>query len=123
MQDDFDENADLLIPGEDDPDEDPDDEDDVPVRLLNDFAVYSADTLVLVSIAELLQLEYSQKAYRASGVVRPWIDPESDSSDIDNDPDDDSDVISENGRDRISLSDVLEFNIHAQSEGKYRVDP
>jgi DNA (cytosine-5)-methyltransferase 1 len=123
-EDDVTEDQDLVIFGESLPEEE---DKEIPVRILNDFAIYSEDTGQLVYIAELLQLDYAPQKYRASGLVRPWVDLESDGSDIEDDFDEENDkneaVWSDKNRDRISLSDILEFNVHAESESQYRIDP
>lgn len=95
------ENAELL-PGETGPEFDDSDDDDVPVRLLDDFAIYDWDTLRLVSIADLLDLEPSTR-YGASGLVRPWTD---DSTDDECDEDVFSSPLA------IKLTPIIELNVH-----------
>ena len=125
--DDIDETEDLLVLGESQGDED---EEELPVRILYDFTVYRADTMEAVPVAELLLLSYSQNSkFRASGLVRPRVDLSADDSDTDDSSKNDSDdgdqeaVFSDKGRDRVSLSRLLEFNVHAQSEGDCPIDP
>jgi DNA (cytosine-5)-methyltransferase 1 len=61
-----------ILPGETEP-EPYDFDDEIPVRLLDDFTIYDWDTLRLVPIEDLLDLESSTR-YGASGLVRPWAD-------------------------------------------------
>ncbi|KAF8965236.1 S-adenosyl-L-methionine-dependent methyltransferase [Flammula alnicola] len=122
--DNVDEDEDLLVLGETTPDED--DETELAVRILYDFTVYNADSMEAISVAELLQLDYSPHDYRASGLVKPWVDLDDDSSVVDDeieDEDDEGGIVSDNGRDRVSLSRILEFNIHSPCEGKDGIDP
>ncbi|KAF8201752.1 C5-DNA-methyltransferase [Pholiota molesta] len=116
-EDDVTEDQDLVIFGESLPEEE---DKEIPVRILNDFAIYSEDTGQLVYIAELLQLDYAPQKYRASGLVRPWVDLESDGSDIEDDFDEENDK-NEAGQDQFIR--YLEFNVHAESESQYRIDP
>ncbi|KJA27122.1 hypothetical protein HYPSUDRAFT_212781 [Hypholoma sublateritium FD-334 SS-4] len=125
--DDIDETEDLLVLGESQEDED---EEELPVRILYDFTIYRGDTKEAIPVAELLLLTYSENYnFQASGLVRPWVDLNADDSDTDYSSGDDSDsgeqeaMLSEKGRDRVSLSKLLEFNVHAQSEGDYPIDP
>lgn len=125
-EDDVNENEDLVIRGESQGDDD--DDEDLPVRVLDDFVVYTSEASEAVSIAELLQLEYSSQTYLASGLVRPWIDPEDDSEDSE-DSGDEGDTVdhrkasSSEDRDRVSLSKILELNLHPSSDGDYPIDP
>lgn len=122
--DDIDETEDLLVLGESQEDED---EEELPVRILYDFTIYRSDTMEVIPVAELLLLSYSQNfKFQASGLVRPWVDlsaDDSDSSEDDSEGGDQEAILSDKGRDRVSLSKLLEFNVHAQSEGDCPIDP
>lgn len=89
------------IPGETEPELD-DVDAEIPVRLLDDFTIYDWDTLRLVPIADLLDLGPSTR-YGASGLVRPWID---------DDTDDDSDSDSLSSPPAIKLTPIIELNVH-----------
>ena len=98
------ENADLL-PGETPSDPEDSGAEDIPVRLLDDFAIYEWDTLQLIPITELLRLK-SHLCYGASGSVKPWAD----------DTTDDDSVDDETGASSppqiLKLSPILELNVH-----------
>ena len=78
------------------------DAEDVPVRLLDDFTIYDWDTLRLVPISDLLDLEPGMR-YGASGVVTPWTD---DGTDDDSDKDDIFTPLA------TKLSPIHELNVH-----------
>jgi DNA (cytosine-5)-methyltransferase 1 len=114
------ENENLQIIAETDPadlDSDGDDEAAVPVRLLTDFSIYGMNSLELVPIAELLQLQYETgKVYGASGSVKAWSDESDDQEDEpDVVEDDNSDVLQPEDQ-RVKLSSILEVNIHDVSK-------
>lgn len=88
------------LPGETEPDLD-DLDNEVPVRLLDDFAIYDWDTLRLVPIEDLLDLGPSTH-YGASGFARPWTD---DGTDDDCDDDISSPLA-------IKLAPIIELNVH-----------
>lgn len=92
-----------IIPGETEP-EPYDFDNEVPVRLLDDFTIYDWDTLRLVPIEDLLDsdLEPSTR-YGASGLVRPWT---GDGTDDDCDEDDISSPLA------IKLTPIIELNAH-----------
>ncbi|KIM49346.1 hypothetical protein M413DRAFT_15448 [Hebeloma cylindrosporum] len=114
--DDIKEDENLYVDGETPPEEE--DGMDIPVRLLSDFTIYNASTLQAVPVAELLQLSFSQDEFRASGLVKAWIDDldiESDISDEDSGSGvGESDPVE--GIERVTLSEILEFSIHNKSE-------
>jgi DNA (cytosine-5)-methyltransferase 1 len=91
------------LPGETLPDLDNSSMDDIPVRILDNFAIYDWGSLLCVPISDLLQLD-SGRSYGVSGFVQPWVDDDTDS---------DSD---DNARSyipqMIKLSPILELNIH-----------
>ena len=115
LNDEFIEDKDLFVAGETPVDED---EGDIPVRLLQDFSIYNMETFELVSVAELLELQFSRSTFGSSGMVKPWIDEfddgsnESDTSS--NSPEDDGDY--------VKLSKILEFNIHDLSDDGKELD-
>ena len=96
------EDADLLH-GETPPDPDYPCAEDIPVRLLDDFAIYDWDTLRLVPITELLRLK-SGLRYGASGSVKPWADDSTD--------EDGNDVETKVTPLMLKLSPILELNVH-----------
>lgn len=102
------ENAEPLL-GETSPDADNSSMDDIPVRLLDSFAIYDWDSLRLVPISDLLQSD-SDRCYGASGFVQPWVD----NDDTDSDSDDDSDETEARSctPQLIKLSPILELNVH-----------
>lgn len=87
------------------------DEDDIPVRILQDFSIYKMETSELVSVAELLELQFSWSTFGCSGMVKPWIDESSNVLD----ESDTSSNSSEDG-DYVKLSKILELNIHDLSD-------
>ena len=108
------EDKDLFVAGETPVDED---EGDIPVRILQDFSIYNMETSELVSVAELLGLQFSRSTFGSSGMVRPWID---DSDDRSNESDSPSNS-SEDG-DYVTLSKILELNIHDLSDDGKELD-
>ena len=110
------ESADLL-PGETpaDPD-DLCDEDDIPVRMLNDFVIYEWDTFRLIPITELLRLKRGLR-YGASGSVNAWTD---DGTDEDSSVDEsEASALPQ----ILRLSPILELNVHHFSPGSNGLDP
>jgi len=96
---------------------------DIPVRLLSDFTVYNPRTLQAIPVAELLHLSFSQDEFRASGLVKAWVNDSDTPSDI---SDDDLSEVGEGdpgeGVERVTLSEILEFSIHNKSEGASGLD-
>ncbi|CAA7271617.1 unnamed protein product [Cyclocybe aegerita] len=115
--DDCAEDGDFIVPGET-PRTDDDDENEIPVRLLNDFTVYNAETLKAVPIAELIGMHLGRDiTYGASGLVKPWIVPDDFESEDEDDQSDKQDSESSAAdEDRITLSKILEFSIHSLPE-------
>lgn len=125
MDDELLEDEDLVIPGETSLNdstvtESDSSQDDVPVRLLQDFVIYDMSTNVAVPVGELMSLKYVDRSFGASGFVKPWID------DIDEEDDDDSDsddnVVHSNLSERVKLSKLLEFDIHHYSNVSKSLD-
>ncbi|TFY78084.1 hypothetical protein EWM64_g5932 [Hericium alpestre] len=119
-EDELKEGKDLHVIGEteaSDNDDDSDEEDDIPVRVLSDFAVYTLDSQKMVPIAELITADEVLSLYGASGNVRPWVEEEEEETDDgleEDDTDDNGDVRS--GGQRVKLSAILEFSMHHVSE-------
>ena len=115
LNDEFIEDKDLFVVGETPVDED---EGDIPVRILQDFSIYNMETFELVSVAELLNLQFSRSTFGSSGMVKPWInefDDNSNESDTSsNGPEDDGDY--------VRLSKILELNIHDFSDDGKELD-
>lgn len=115
LNDEFVEDKDLFVVGETPVDQD---EGDIPVRILQDFSIYNMETFELVSVAELLNLQFSRTTFGSSGVVKPWMDEFDDSSDesdtSSNSPEDDGDY--------VRLSKILELNIHDFSDDGKELD-
>lgn len=108
------EDEDLFVVGETPVNED---EGDIPVRILQDFSIYDMETSELVSVAELLELQFSRSTFGSSGTVKPWIDESDDSSN----EGDTSSNSSEDG-DYVKLSKILELNIHDLSDDGKELD-
>ena len=108
------EDEDLFVAGETPVGEN---EDDIPVRVLQDFSIYDMETSELVSVADLLELQFSRSTFGSSGLVKPWID-ESDESSNESDTSSNS---SEDG-DYVKLSKILELNIHDLSDDGKELD-
>ena len=115
LNDEFIEDRDLFVMGETPVDED---EGDIPVRILQDFTIYKMETFELVSVAELLNLQFSRSTFGSSGMIKPWIDESDDSSNesdtSSNSPEDDGDY--------VRLSKILELNIHDFSDDGKELD-
>ncbi|KAF8911019.1 S-adenosyl-L-methionine-dependent methyltransferase [Gymnopilus junonius] len=117
------EDDELQIPGETSPNED---DKSIPIRILSDYTIYDLDTKQIIMADELLQLGFCQESYAASGLVGAWFN--GDGSDIEQGSDvDQSDdgrtSISDAGTDRITLSKILEFSVHAFSNDGDILDP
>jgi DNA (cytosine-5)-methyltransferase 1 len=115
LNDEFIEDRNLFVVGETPVDED---EDDIPVRILQDFSIYNMETFELVSVAELLNLQFSRSTFGSSGMVKPWIDESDDSSN----ESDTSSNSSEDDGDYVKLSKILELNIHDFSDDGKELD-
>lgn len=75
------------------------------------------ETFELISVAELLELQFSRATFGSSGMVKPWID-ESDDSSIESD----SSSNSSGDGDYVKLSKILELNIHDLSDDGRELD-
>jgi DNA (cytosine-5)-methyltransferase 1 len=98
------------LPGETAPDLG--DTEEIPVRLLDNFTIYDWDTLRLVPLTHLHDLQPGTR-YGASGLVRPWID---DSDEDDSDEDDSATPVV------MKLSSILELNVHHFSASSSSLD-
>jgi len=119
MDDELLEDEDLVIPGETSFDdsgvtESDGSQDDVPVRALQDFTIYDMLTNEAVPVGELMSLKYVDRAFGASGLVKPWIDNDMDEGN-DDDADSDDNVVGSSLSERVKLSKLLEFDIHHYS--------
>src|ERR1700733_8452607 len=126
MDDELIEDEDLVIPGEtlfgdSAATESDGGQDDVPVRLLQDFTIYDMSTNEAVPVGELLTLKYVDKTYGASGIVKPWTDNENDEDDADDADSDDSMSTSDLSQ-RVKLSKLLEFDVHHYSDVSKSLD-
>ncbi|KAG2029571.1 S-adenosyl-L-methionine-dependent methyltransferase, partial [Suillus americanus] len=94
---------------------DSDDSESVPVRILTDFAIYEWPTQRLVPVGELINVNHAVdgKIYRASGDVKPHIDED---EDCDSDSDD------EHGLQRICLTQIHAFSLHAIRQCSRQLD-
>ena len=122
MDDELSEDEDLVIPGETTVEdyaatESDTNQDDFPVRLLQDFTIYDMATNEAVSPAELMSLKYVHKVFGASGLVKPWIDVDDlDDDDDDEDTASDDSVIGSKSGERVKLSKLLDFDLHHYNE-------
>ena len=134
----FKEGPDVQIIGETDPLDNARDN-DVPVRVLTDFAIYDNTSLHLVPVATLLQLAPDSDRFSAAGCVKAWIDNEDEDDDEDEeeeedeDDDDDKDkedAERENSRDpavedgiqRLELTPIKRFSFHDLKKCHRRLD-
>lgn len=105
------ENDSLHVVGETIPDAT---DDDIPVRLLTDFAIYEWFSLQFQEIGGLLELdvesEYGCVVYGASGVVTPYRNGEDEDEDEGENEDDGYEVSTDPPR--VKLSEIIEFNVH-----------
>lgn len=101
--------SELEVIGEVIPDDQDDEDDSVPVRILNDFVIYDRRTRLLVPITELLT---STSSYAVTGDVSPQIlDDDEDVDDVD---DDESSLI--DNPQRVELSRLRELNFNYVDE-------
>lgn len=110
------EDEEFLLKDETHPEDD--DDSDVPVRLLENFTVYDSATMEVIHLAQLLMLEYSNAKYGASGLVKPWVDPDSEVDEVD----EDVDSRAEDCEEQLCLSNILEFCVHNMLEGQRFLD-
>ena len=124
MDDEILEDSTLVIPGETQLDCSGDEtEDEVPVRLLNDFTIYDMSTNIVVPIAELLILSCNvpgRKHYGASGIAKAWTDTEEEEEEEEDLDDEDENEFSgvpvSTMGERVKLTEILTFDIHHYSE-------
>ena len=107
------EDDELIVPGELAPDVDDGDSDDVPIRVLDNFAVFNRTTHQFIPVLNLLMKELSED-WVAAGIVRSVTQDASDSED-----EDDTEEAP-----LIQLSSILEFSVHwVEKNGQsYRLD-
>ncbi|KAI0373036.1 S-adenosyl-L-methionine-dependent methyltransferase [Pilatotrama ljubarskyi] len=114
------ESAEVRVTGETAPEEDEED-DEVPVRTLDDFAVFDPETREFVTFERLLvSNDMSDSRWVAAGTVGAFTEDSSDDSDSDDDSDDEGDDANDNvdgaevadGAQRLLLSTVLECDAH-----------
>ena len=79
------------------------------MRLLTNFFVYDSSTGRPVEMATLEDSELEYDTYAASGIVRPWLEPDED--------DEYGDVEPGFGYPRVQLSRLLELNTHHYNDG------
>ncbi|KAG7092771.1 hypothetical protein E1B28_009094 [Marasmius oreades] len=111
------EDEDLVIPGEDNRGisfEDDDDDEIVPVRVLNEFTIYHRHTKDLVSLSSLNGMDFETEFLGATGIVKPWVEHEEEKEEEEEEEElynseEDNDFPS------VTLSQILEFDIHHYS--------
>lgn len=119
------EDEDIFIQGENPLDDDEKDAGDIPVRLLEDYVIYDMNSLEAVPLASLLNTSRSKCPFSASGLVKPWIEEDSDDSDDSEDTDSEDDrgrISVEPQWDRFSLSEIREFAVHSPGNSKGKLD-
>ncbi|EJF66181.1 S-adenosyl-L-methionine-dependent methyltransferase [Dichomitus squalens LYAD-421 SS1] len=94
------EDDELVVPGESVPDVDDGEDDDVPIRMLENFAVFDRTTFEFVPVSRLL-MEAPSEDWVGAGFVRS-VSKDS----VDSDDDEDSDFP------LVQLSSILEFSVH-----------
>ncbi|KAL0066508.1 hypothetical protein AAF712_006551 [Marasmius tenuissimus] len=116
LPDDFEElfeDENLIVPGEDVQERGFEDDEDIPVRLLTDFSIYDYSAGLLVEFATLDDSDLESCSFTASGIVRPWLEP---------DEDDAVDVEQDFDYPRVKLSRLLELDIHHYNDDVGRFD-
>ncbi|RDB21087.1 DNA (cytosine-5)-methyltransferase 1A [Hypsizygus marmoreus] len=121
MDDELLEDDDLVIPGETNLETSTssgtdDSDNDIPIRLLQDFTIYDVSNNTAIPIGELTGLKYTSKKYGASGLVKSWTDDNSLEDDEDEDEGDGARNLPSNIGERVKLATILEFDIHSYSE-------
>ncbi|KAF4614568.1 hypothetical protein D9613_003147 [Agrocybe pediades] len=119
----LDEDEQLLLDGEGPPD---DSSDSLPIRTITNFKIYHQDTLEPVNIGELLLLDASsRKHYSASGLARPWTNPNDDDDDMEDTDDTGSQAGSEQSHgthasdgQQLRLSVIKEFSRHCTEDDR-----
>ena len=106
--------------------EDTEADDDIPVRLLQDFVFYDMDTNEVIPLVELMQLQYVERLYGASGIVTPWVEDDGQDQEMDEEEFELVDGVEMVGIvgscQRVKLSKIIELNVHAFSEQTKRLD-
>lgn len=117
------EDEDTVIHGETPLDHDERDAGDIPVRRLDDFVIYDIESYEVVPLARLLEVSFSSRKFSASGLVKSWIEPDSEEeSDTDSDSGDDFGGIFDPKCEKYSLSRIREFSIHSPGDYKGGLD-
>ncbi|KAH6918476.1 S-adenosyl-L-methionine-dependent methyltransferase [Coprinopsis sp. MPI-PUGE-AT-0042] len=117
------ETQDLEVYGETkDDDEDADEDPEVPVRLLSNFTIYNRETLELVPAVELERHDLETLGLTASGIVKPWVEDDDDEDEGDSDVES-LDLESYDDWKCVSLTDIIEFNVHHVDEAAAELDP
>src|SRR6266511_3450218 len=115
-----------IIDGETPLDDDEKEAGDIPVRLLDDFVIYDIESLEAVPLAILMELEYSPRKFSASGLVKPWVEQDSDDEE-----EEEGDSGTEDNKSRIqlqpvwerlSLNPIIELVIHIPGNRKGELD-
>jgi hypothetical protein len=117
------EDENIIIHGETPFGDDERDSDNIPIRLLEDVVIYDLNSLEAVPLARLLKIQDSKHAFSASGLVKPWIEEDSDDEGDSEDTENEADRFSvEPQWDRLSLSRIREFSVHSPSSNQGRLD-
>ena len=112
------EDEDTVIHGETPLDDDERDAGDIPVRRLDDFVIYDIESYEVVPLARLLEVPFSSRKFSASGLVKSWIEPDSDSDS----GDDFGGIFFDPKCEKYSLSRIREFSIHSPGDYKGGLD-
>ncbi|KAF8643762.1 hypothetical protein AX16_008781 [Volvariella volvacea WC 439] len=99
-------------------DSDSEEDEDVPIRKLDDFIIFDLKTLEVVHISELLDLDNSSRVYGAAGLVKPFFLGDEDDDGTDSDDMENSPPIPQ----LTKLSEVLELNAHHYNEDDQSID-
>lgn len=125
-QDDILEEDCLELDGETPPDED--EEDDIPVRTLDDYVVYDLNSFEAIPLANLMAINsgYSTQRFGASGLVDVWIDRDSDDEDSSVSEDDDQEapqfIRTSTNLERFTLSEINDFSTISPTSRKKSFD-
>lgn len=115
-----------VIQGETPLDDDEREAGDIPVRLLDDFLIYDVESLEAVPLAILMELQYSPRKFSASGLVKPWIEQDSDDEEDDEEDSDTEDCKSKIQLqpvwERLNLNLIIEFSIYSPGNRKGELD-
>ena len=105
------ETCDLEVFGESPPAGDPNDDDDsneedsIPMRVLIDFTVYWSETKELVPFDDIYLLDGGQSGISASGVVAAWVQDEEDMEVVYEEEEGKKDIM-------VALTDIIEVNVN-----------